>query len=232
MTVKKRASLFLLSVFVFSSFMFGQTEPPPNDEAEKARISENYDQWKGLGFGMAVGLAIPFTRIVEKYEIVENILRVTGEKTGIGQVLLESHYFFPIRRPMEGKYSIKLRQLNEEYVNSLNDVDNINQKERYFRAVKELEDIKSLRSVGIGPFVAILPGTDRLLKAFGFGPMIGFRRGKSSNSFNIGIGYVNYSDMAVLADNVKRNEPLPAGIKEPVKSTNSHSLLLLFSFTF
>lgn len=232
MIKRKRAILPLLFALLFPAFIFGQSETSTSDEAEKARISENYDQWKGLGFGMAIGLAVPFKRIIDGYEIVENYLRVTKEKTGIGQVLLESHYFFPIRRPMEGQYADKLKLLTVAYVNSLSDLDNVADKEKYFKAVRELEAIKSLRSVGIGPFVAILPGTDKLLKAFGFGAMIGFRRGKTSNSFNIGLGYINYSDMLVLADNVKKDAPLPEGIKEPVKSTNSHGLLLLFSFTF
>ena len=229
--LKKIFFIFFSLAFFLLKIAYSQSTPINAEEVRaKAIVQENYDQWKGLGFGMAIGIAVPMKKIIERYEIVNNYLRIAEEKTSIGQILLESHYFFPIRRPIETKYTQAIRTLADDFVASrLQDVD---KKRAYYSAVEELDYIRSLRYIGIGPFLCVLPGTDKILKAVGFGIMVGLRRGKSSNSFNIGAGYINYAEMPVLLDGLKEDELLPTEISSPIKQSNSGGILLLFSFTF
>ncbi len=87
---------------------------------------------------------------------------------------------------------------------------------------------------GHGPFVALQPGTDEIIEAIGIGWMVGFRRSAtSSESWNIGLGYVVDPSVQVLGDGIKENEILPTGESQiRFKDTSQGGIFLLASFTF
>lgn len=87
---------------------------------------------------------------------------------------------------------------------------------------------------GMGPFVALQPGTDDIIEAIALGGMIGFRRpGATTESFNIGVGVVIDPNTQVLGEGIIPNEPLPAGETEiRYKEEMQTGVLLLASFGF
>ena len=90
-----------------------------------------------------------------------------------------------------------------------------------------------IRHVGVGPFVALQPGTDEIIEAIGMGLMVGFRRGDSGQSFNLGFGYVIDPNTRVLGDGLKADQPLPAGETEiRYKDASQGGFLILSSFSF
>jgi hypothetical protein len=87
---------------------------------------------------------------------------------------------------------------------------------------------------GIGPFIAIQPGTDDIIEAVAAGVMMGFRYdSKSSQSFNLGIGWVVDPNTRVLGEGIVANEPLPDGETTiRYKEEMQNGLLILASFGF
>ena len=86
---------------------------------------------------------------------------------------------------------------------------------------------------GIGPFVALQPGTDEVIEAIGMGVMVGFRRGDSDQSFNLGVGYVVDPNTRVLGDGIVKDKPLPGGETEiRFKDVAQSGWLILTSFSF
>lgn len=89
---------------------------------------------------------------------------------------------------------------------------------------------------GIGPFIALQPGTDEIIEAIGFGIMIGFKRLEAystASSMNLGVGFVIDPSVTVLGDGLKLNNPLPEGENTArLKETSQIGILLLASFTF
>jgi hypothetical protein len=84
----------------------------------------------------------------------------------------------------------------------------------------------------LGPFVCFVPGTDKLFKAIGLGVMLGLRRGNTSNSFNLGLGYINYSDSTILNDSVKNGDVITPASNNVTVQTNVGGVVILFSFSF
>lgn len=88
---------------------------------------------------------------------------------------------------------------------------------------------------GVGPFLTIAPSSDgSLINMYGLGLMFGFKRVDSViDSWNIGFGMVLDNNINQLAEGIKLNEPLPAGIDGPYYSeTSKWGTVLLVSFTF
>lgn len=86
---------------------------------------------------------------------------------------------------------------------------------------------------GIGPFVAIQPGSDEVIEAIGMGVMVGLRRGRTGQSFNLGFGYVVDPNTRVLGDGLAPNQPLPSGETDiRYKETAQSGFLILSSFSF
>ncbi len=228
--MKKAFFLLILTLFLYPGINYCQAaSSSPEDQQKLGALIENYNQWKGLGFGIAYGVAFPKKHIVDNYTVVDNILKVTAEKSVISQLLLESHYFFPLPRAFETTYKSTIEKLHEAIKTSNFDPERI---KKYNDAVAFYEEMRSKRWIGLGPFVCLVPGTEEFLKAIGFGVMVGFRRGVSSNSFNMGIGYINYAEMKTLNELAADNEKLPENMTDPIKITNSGGLLLMFSFSF
>lgn len=226
---------FMVIYLLAFNYGFSQTTALTTAEKEQIKIQENFDQWKGLGFGMAVGLAFPSKSIIESYEIVGDKIRIKSDRTAIGQVMLESHYFFPVRRPIEASSVKILKEINKTYIEALKS-DNKDEiarlKAKFNNALDAYETQKRIRGVGVGPFICFVPGTDKIFKAIGVGGMIGLRRGNTSNSFNIGIGYINYSDVKLLPETVKDGDVIADITKDITIQSNVGGYFILFSFSF
>ncbi len=64
---------------------------------------------------------------------------------------------------------------------------------------------------GHGPFVAVQPGSERVIEAVGGGWLFGFLKDKvSGESWNIGVGALVTPSVRVLGDSITANSPLPA----------------------
>jgi len=87
---------------------------------------------------------------------------------------------------------------------------------------------------GIGPFVAVQPGSEEIIDAIGAGFMIGFKRaGSKGDSWNFGVGLVVDPNVQVLGDGFIENAVPPEGESQVrFKQTSATSMLLLTSFSF
>ncbi len=87
---------------------------------------------------------------------------------------------------------------------------------------------------GVGPFVAVQPGEDRIIEALGFGLMIAFRREETkTDSFNIGVGFMIDPNTRVLGDGFVANAAAPNGEEEVrYRETAQKGLMLMTSFSF
>jgi hypothetical protein len=87
---------------------------------------------------------------------------------------------------------------------------------------------------GVGPFVAVQPGEDRIIEALGFGLMVAFRREETkTDSFNIGVGVMIDPNTRVLGDGFVANAAPPNGEEEVrYRETAQKGLMLMTSFSF
>jgi hypothetical protein len=87
---------------------------------------------------------------------------------------------------------------------------------------------------GVGPFVAIQPGSEQIIEAIGLGIMFGFRRALDKpESFNLGFGIVIDPNTQILGDGLIANQPLPAGETEiRYKETSQAGAMAIASFSF
>lgn len=87
---------------------------------------------------------------------------------------------------------------------------------------------------GIGPFIAIQPGEGDVIDAVALGGMIGFRRpGNSTQSFNLGIGWIVDPDAQILGDGFVDGMS-PPGNETVVRfrETSQHGVVIMTSFAF
>jgi len=106
-----------------------------------------------------------------------------------------------------------------------------------FKPHKSFAKLVAAGNWGHGPFIALQPGSDNLFDSVGGGWMIAFKRPDASkptsNSFNLGVGYVVDPKVQVLGDGLEPNQPLPAGETEIRYKTEAEgAVLLLASFQF
>lgn len=87
---------------------------------------------------------------------------------------------------------------------------------------------------GVGPFVALQPGTEEIIEAVAIGIMVGFRRpDESGASWNVGIGYITDPNVQILGDGFVENQPPPGNETEVrFKETSQDGVVILFSFSF
>ncbi|WP_433853022.1 hypothetical protein [Stenotrophomonas nitritireducens] len=103
-----------------------------------------------------------------------------------------------------------------------------------FTPNKRLLGVQEPGTWGIGPFVGVMSGNDRLIEAAGIGAMLGFRRSKDKdNSFNIGVGYMVDPSSRTLGDGIIANHPLPQGESGVRYKTRSRGgIVVMASFSF
>ena len=71
---------------------------------------------------------------------------------------------------------------------------------------------KEYANWGMGPFVAVQPGSDEIINSIGVGVMLGFRYSKSNNqSFNLGFGLSVDPNTKVLGQEFVDGQPAPVG---------------------
>ncbi len=95
-------------------------------------------------------------------------------------------------------------------------------------------DPDDTRMFGWGPWAGIQSSQDKIIDAFVFGLMAGWRRQpKESTSFNVGLGLVLDSNVQVLGDGIKKGQPLPAGETDVrFKKVSRLGAVLMTSFSF
>lgn len=87
---------------------------------------------------------------------------------------------------------------------------------------------------GVGPFIALQPGTQEIIEAAAIGVMIGFKRpDESGNSWNIGIGVVVDPNVQILGDGFVENQAPPNGeMQVRFKEKSQVGIVILASFGF
>jgi len=107
----------------------------------------------------------------------------------------------------------------------------------FFKAKSKILGLFDVGPYGHGPFIALQPGTDEIIEAAGLGWMWGFKRAsasaESSDSWNLGIGFIVDPNVQVLGDGVYANQPLPPGETEiRYKEEAQYGILIVTSFSF
>ncbi len=95
---------------------------------------------------------------------------------------------------------------------------------------------------GVGPFVAVQPGSDDIIEGAGIGLMLGMKRADLfmkdiqsdlGDSFNLGVGFFVNPDEQILRDDFEKNEAAPTGATEVrFKKKHQTGLVVLFSYSF
>ena len=189
-----------------------ETAKPASENEDAAR---GHQKFGGLDFGIGISYTgdIGIHDRIGGAEVDPNgIVRITDTNDVNARIMLESHYFFtPVGRSLLGVRNHPDTQDGDGNV---------------IKAGAKLW--------GIGPFVALRPGTDSVIDAIGAGVMIGFRKSSSSSeSFNFGIGAVVDPNVQILGDGIVPNKPLPANeTKVRFRETSQAGVLLLTSFSF
>lgn len=88
---------------------------------------------------------------------------------------------------------------------------------------------------GIGPFMAIQPGSNEIISSIGGGLMFGMRKADSAKSFNFGFGRSADPSARVLGAGLKENEKAPLnaeGKPTPIRYVQDDQFGWLFLFSF
>ena len=166
----------------------------------------------GLDLGVGLSFTIDLGKVdrISRASLVNGVVRSDDQDNGRARIMLESHYFFT---PCTWNF-LGLK-------NPCSTQDN------YLVA-----DPEKARW-GLGPFIAIQPGSDNIIDAIGLGFMIGARREQSGQSFNLGVGVVFDPNTRVLGEGILKNQALPNGETEVrYRETLQTGLLVLTSFSF
>ncbi|MBD8619407.1 hypothetical protein IFT67_10795 [Sphingomonas sp. CFBP 13728] len=190
-------------------------DKPPADASAGAGAGAGRQPFGGLDFGIGVsytGDVGSSDRIGTAMLDSNGIVRVTDKNNVNARIMLESHYFFtPNKSFLFG---------SRNYADDRDDYGNI--------------ITPGQKMWGIGPFIALRPGSDDVIDAIGMGIMVGFRRSPDSKeSFNFGIGAVVDPSVRVLGKGIIADAVLPAGeIEVRYRETSQLGVLLLTSFSF
>ncbi len=185
----------------------------------KTAAASGKQNFGGIDFGIGIAMSYDLGNNdrVRDATIVDGLVRVNRTENIRARLILESHFF------ATPTFSATRRAEDEAYCADFRGDANAY---RNCRA--------SLKDFGIGPFVALQPGSDKVIDAIGAGVMIGFRRGEDRTaSFNLGIGVFYDVDTQILGDGFVENAPPPGGETEVRFRRQSQSgLLLMSSYTF
>jgi hypothetical protein len=198
---------------------------PPDANGTKSKTastgSESAPGRQNFG-GLDLGIGLSFTADVGKEDrisrasVVNGIVRTDDQDNGRARIMLETHYFFT---PCTWDFLSILR--NPCTVET--DAEG--------RAFRVADPGKT--RWGLGPFVAVQPGSDNIIDAIALGVMVGARRPNSSESFNFGVGIVLDPNTRLLGEGLEANKPLPVGESEiRYRETLQTGILVLTSFSF
>lgn len=177
-----------------------------------ATALEGRQTFGGLDLGVGLSFTVDLGKIdrISRASLVNSVVRSDDQDNGRARIMLESHYFFT--------------PCTWNFLGLKNPCTN---KDDYLIA-----DPKLARW-GLGPFIAVQPGSDNIIDAIGLGIMVGARREQSTQSFNLGVGVVFDPNTRVLGDGIRENQPLPNGETEVrYRETLQTGVLVLTSFSF
>lgn len=134
------------------------TEAVPFSQAELRDGAPKRD-FGGIKFGVGIAYTLDTGRFqrVREAELVNGVVRVKHSEQSSARIVLESHYLFT---PFDSSAN--------NFMDSIGVGKNIRGSSDGMVSAKT--------NWGIGPFVAIQPGTDNIIDSLGTGFMIGFRR--------------------------------------------------------
>ncbi|MBN2973784.1 hypothetical protein JW805_17390 [Roseomonas aeriglobus] len=205
---------------------------------EDIRDGENKRKFGGIEFGVGIAYTLDtgkYQRIREA-ELVNNIVRVNRSENSSARFVLESHYLFtPVNSRLNGNTSdfLGLHNRCEKWSEPTPQAaaDEADKGATVYPPKRTCETVRA--QWGIGPFVALQPGTDNVIDAIGTGIMVGLRRSsKSTDSFNLGIGAMVDINAQTLGNGIVEDQPLPAGDTLRFKRRSQLGLLLMSSYSF
>ena len=190
----------------------GLAQPALSDAAttlSEEEVEERNRQFAGLNFGVGLSATVD-----------------TGNRDRISDATVDANGIVRVNK----KEGVRARVMLESH---------------YFFSANKKEVITSDRttveatSLGIGPFIAVQPGSDEIIEAIGMGVMFGFKRMNSTtgDSFNVGVGFIVDTSVQVLGDEFIENQPAPldpAGDPLPIRlqETDQGGILVLVSFSW
>jgi len=105
--------------------------------------------------------------------------------------------------------------------------------ESHYFFLRSKEDDYGNKTFGMGPFVAVQPGSDQIVTAIGVGWMAGWRRNNAGGAFTLGVGYASIPSAKVLGDEFVPGQAAPAGATAVrFQQRDKGSILAICGFTF
>ncbi len=186
---------------------------------KKEEASSGKRNFGGIDFGVGVSMSydLGHNDRVAGADIVDGLVRVSRTENIRARIVLESHAF------LTPTFSSRKRAEDEAYCAEFRpDI------ERYRNCRASLKDF------GIGPFVALQPGGEKVIDAIGLGLMLGIRRRDvRSSSFNLGVGIFYDVDTQILGKGFVEDRPPPGNETEIRFRRQSQSgLLFISSYSF
>ncbi len=223
--------LVALSALLPTAAYCQQADPPPSKTAADRKLLDQQaieakeaatsgtQNFGGIDFGIGISMTYDLGKNerVRDATIVDGIVRVTHAENVRARVVLESHYFFTptlsaARREEADSYCADVKHDPVQYRNCRS----------------------SLKDFGIGPFVALQPGSDKVIDAIGAGVMVGMRRGTDrASSLNFGVGIFYDVDTQILGNGFKDDQPPPGNeVEVRFRRQSQSGILFLSSFSF
>jgi hypothetical protein len=198
-------------------------ETPPEDTDDVVIAGKKFTSAR-FGAGISLTTDLHGDSRVDEAEIVDGVVRIKKDSDVRARVMLETHVF--------AKGFKYLPVVEEEDDGD----DDDNEPRISMRRADSAPEVARVPMVGLGPFVAIQPGSDQIIDAVALGIMVGFRRTQSlkdSSSLNIGFGYVVDPDTQLLGEGIEPNKPLPGNETQiRFRHTSQGGILFLTSFSF
>lgn len=189
------------------------------DATAQEKAASGRQNFGGLDFGIGVSMSYDLGNNdrVSDAVIANNVVRVTRTENIRARIVLESHYF------ATPTFSKTRREREEAFC-----ADFTADPVRYDNC------LSAQKNFGIGPFVALQPGGEKVIDAIGLGVMVGLRRGVDrASSFNLGVGIFYDVDTRILGNGFVEDQPPPAGETEVRFRRQSQSgLLFISSYSF
>ncbi len=212
----------IIGIVMVPAAALAQETPKVAAEAESAakeKAASGRQNFGGLDFGIGVSMSYDLGNNdrVSDAVITNNVVRVTRTENIRARIVLESHYFATptfnrTRRAREAAFCAEFAGDPVKYDNCMS----------------------AQKNFGIGPFVALQPGGEKVIDAIGLGVMVGLRRGADrASSFNLGVGIFYDVDTRILGNGFVEDQPPPAGETEVRFRRQSQSgLLFISSYSF
>jgi len=215
-----RVSVLLViavSVFIAVSAQAAVVKANAEDKDDVVIAGQNFASAR-FGIGLSVTSDLHGDSRVDEAEVVNEIVRIKKDSDVRARVMFETHVF---AKGFKYLPVVEEEDTNEPRISTDDTAPN---------------DAPKVPMMGLGPFIAVQPGSDEIIESVGVGIMMGWRRSqslKNSSSLNIGIGYVVDPNTQVLGEGIEANKPLPDGeTAVRFRRTNQGGILVLASFSF